>query len=104
MLDVVLLDVALFDTMTIRIRAFTVQTAVGRTKDPAEARLFLRMFDDGDSHVAWKYAAFVSTATLERAHDLVRLDEHPLSGVIVLTSSFLWSLASSRKSFCDILS
>jgi hypothetical protein len=47
--------------------------------DPAEARLFLRMFvDDDDSHVARKCAAFVSAATLERAHDPARPDEHPL--------------------------
>jgi hypothetical protein len=90
LLDVVLLDVVLFDIITIRIRASPFEQQAGRTMDPAEARLFLRKFvDDDDNHVARKCAAFVSAATLERAHDPARPEEHPLSGTIVLTNGVL---------------
>ena len=64
--------VVLLDITTVRIPAFTVQIKVGRTIDPAEARLFLRMrVDDNHNHVARNCAAFVSPAMPEGAHDLL---------------------------------
>jgi hypothetical protein len=87
--QIVLFDVVLFEITTVRIRAFTVQIELGRTIDPAEARLFLRMLvDDNHNHVARNCAAFVSAAIPQRGTIGPGLMRVRCCGTIVLNSFF----------------